>query len=119
MGESHQDGAGRARRRTPGPSTPGSAVLTPPTGLPAVSAPSVPQQRTAPEPAAPEPVRDAPPAPPATGVRMCTCGHPQDVHEHYRAGDDCGACGARTCASFTDRDDEAGPLRRAMRRLRG
>lgn len=22
----------------------------------------------------------------------CRCGHPRDVHAHYRAGCDCGAC---------------------------
>ncbi|TCK20968.1 hypothetical protein [Pseudonocardia endophytica] len=123
MGETHQEGPGSTGRRparpAPTPSAPGSAVLTPPTGLPAVGTPSVPQQRTAPESTTPEPVREAPPAPPAVAVRMCTCGHPEEMHEHYRSGDDCGACGPRTCASFTDRADDVGPLRRAVRRLRG
>lgn len=119
MGETPQDGPGAPGRRparpTPTPSVPGSAVLTPPTGLPAVGTPSVPEQRTAPDPVAPDPVRDTP----AVERRTCTCGHPEEMHEHYRAGDDCGACGPRTCASFTDRSDDAGPLRRAFRRLRG
>lgn len=24
---------------------------------------------------------------------LCVCGHDEDAHEHYRAGNDCGACG--------------------------
>ena len=123
MGETHREGPGTSGRRparpAPTPSLPGSAVLTPPTGLPAVGTPSVPEQRTSPEPTTPEPVRETPPAPPHVAVRMCTCGHPEEMHEHYRSGDDCGACGPRTCASFTDRERDAGPLRRALRRLRG
>jgi len=124
MGETHQERpgtpGGRPARPTPTPSAPGSAVLTPPTGLPAVGTPtpSVPQQRTAPEPTA-EPVREMPPARPSVEVRTCTCGHPEEMHEHYRSGDDCGACGPRTCASFTDRAEDAGPMRRMIRRLRG
>ncbi|MDQ4115880.1 MAG: hypothetical protein M3235_02850 [Actinomycetota bacterium] len=121
MGETHQDGRGTPRARparpTATPSAPGSAVLTPPTGLPAVGEPSVPGQRTSPEPTTPRP--EPPPATPSVAKRMCTCGHPEEMHEHYRSGDDCGACGPRTCASFTDREDDAGLLRRAVRRLRG
>ncbi len=123
MGDTHQEGPGtpgsRPARPTATPSAPGSVVLTPPTGLPAVGTPtpSVPDQRRSPEPITPEPVRNAPPAPPAAAVRVCACGHPEEMHEHYRAGDDCGACGPRTCPSFRDSDD--GPLRRAFRGLRG
>lgn len=123
MGETHQDGPGAARRRparhAPTPSAPGSAVLTPPTGLPAVGTPSVPGQRTSPEQVPSGPVRETPPAPPGAAVRICTCGHPEEMHDHYRSGDDCGACGPRTCASFTDRAGDTGLLRRAVRRLRG
>lgn len=124
MGETHQEASGTPGRRparpTPTPSAPGSAVLTPPTGLPAVGTqPAVPAQRSSPDPVTSEPARQAPPAPPAPAVRTCTCGHPEEMHEHYRSGDDCGACGPRTCGSFTDREDEGGALRRAFRRLRG
>jgi hypothetical protein len=31
---------------------------------------------------------------------LCDCGHVRDAHEHYRAGDDCGACGATRCPRF-------------------
>lgn len=121
MGDTSQHRPGTPDRRpgrTPGPPKPGSAVLTPPTGLPAVGThgPAVPDQRTSPEQISPAPA--APPAPPSVAVRTCTCGHPENIHEHYRAGDDCGSCGPRVCASFRDRDD-VGPLRRAVRPLLG
>jgi hypothetical protein len=32
--------------------------------------------------------------------RMCRCGHPWAVHEHLRAGSDCGFCSARNCPRF-------------------
>ena len=31
---------------------------------------------------------------------MCVCGHSKDVHEHYRAGSDCGVCGRDVCPRF-------------------
>lgn len=37
------------------------------------------------------------PAPTDVG---CVCGHPQDTHQHFRPGTDCGQCGAQVCASF-------------------
>lgn len=30
----------------------------------------------------------------------CVCGHDRDVHDHYRPGTDCGACGKQTCPRF-------------------
>jgi hypothetical protein len=30
----------------------------------------------------------------------CRCGHPLDVHRHWRRGDDCGVCGPTRCAGF-------------------
>lgn len=103
-------------------SAPSAAVLTPPTGLPAVPAtPSVPQQRT---PA--DPVLSVTPRPPARpDLRLCSCGHPEEMHEHYRAGTDCGACGARSCRAFrldaasasaSDSDGAPGPVRRLLHR---
>ncbi|OLM20160.1 MULTISPECIES: hypothetical protein [unclassified Pseudonocardia] len=121
MAQSH-DGAAApgpsGRRATPDSSTPSAAVLTPPTGLPSVTPsapPRIPQQRTAAEPVAP-----APPAQP--GVAMCTCGHPEEMHEHYRSGSDCGACGARACGAFRSADETGSrarprnPLRTLLRR---
>lgn len=121
MAHSH-DGAARpgpdGRRATSHPTTPSAAVLTPPTGLPAVdpaATPSIPAQRTPAEPVVP-----APPA--TTDVRLCACGHPEDMHEHYRPGSDCGSCGARTCGSFRPAgESEAAPrnpLRKLLRRRR-
>lgn len=40
-------------------------------------------------------------------MTRCVCGHPGDVHEHYRPGTDCGACGRGMCPRFIalgDRD---------------
>jgi hypothetical protein len=31
---------------------------------------------------------------------MCECGHPAEMHEHYRPGTDCGACGSQVCPRF-------------------
>lgn len=28
----------------------------------------------------------------AADAPACVCGHPQDAHEHYRAGSDCALC---------------------------
>ncbi|MCW0212412.1 MAG: hypothetical protein OJJ54_03560 [Pseudonocardia sp.] len=36
----------------------------------------------------------------------CTCGHPYEMHEHYRAGSDCGECGAEICPAFAPDDAE-------------
>jgi hypothetical protein len=35
-----------------------------------------------------------------SALDLCRCGHTRATHEHYRPGDDCGACGARRCRSF-------------------
>jgi hypothetical protein len=79
------------------------SVLTPPTGMPTVpnaqerrddpSGVTIPAQRRAPS---------VPPAPPMRPVVVdpCMCGHAKDAHEHYRAGDDCGVCGATACSTF-------------------
>ncbi|MEU7811031.1 hypothetical protein [Pseudonocardia sp. NPDC049154] len=99
-----------ARRGAQGSS---SSVLTPPTGLPAVddlatSDVAVPAQRTGTEsgtqagaPTAP-PVAPPPQAPASVGT--CVCGHEAEAHEHYRPGDDCGACGAAVCGHYTPAD---------------
>ncbi|MEQ3548982.1 hypothetical protein WIS52_00750 [Pseudonocardia nematodicida] len=73
---------------------------------------SIPTPRTPAEdgvlPAAP------PPAGPArVGADVCTCGHDRDAHEHYRAGSDCGACGA-DCRAFRS---SAAPKARRRPRL--
>ncbi|MFR9805593.1 hypothetical protein ACL02T_25405 [Pseudonocardia sp. RS010] len=66
---------------------------------------AVPAQRTGREgteaPAAP-PVAPTPPAPAPAGV--CVCGHEAEAHEHYRRGDDCGACGASVCGHYRPAD---------------
>lgn len=41
----------------------------------------------------------APSATPAGDVR-CRCGHGLDMHEHFRSGTDCSACGAAECGRF-------------------
>lgn len=35
-------------------------------------------------------------------MSRCVCGHPADVHTHYRAGLDCGECGRGRCPWFAD-----------------
>jgi hypothetical protein len=30
----------------------------------------------------------------------CQCGHPAEVHEHWRFGTDCGVCGKLVCRSY-------------------
>lgn len=38
-----------------------------------------------------------------TRVSSCRCGHTAELHEHYRAGSECAACGCgryRTTAAF-------------------
>jgi hypothetical protein len=39
----------------------------------------------------------------------CRCGHDLDAHEHFRAGRDCGACGAGGCAAFRARSGGSRP----------
>lgn len=92
------------------PRSPGSSVLTPPTGLPSV--PDL--DAVAPPPTVQRP--DLPPAPPARSVVVepCACGHPRESHDHYRPGTDCGTCGAVGCEEFRP---EGGPVRRALRRM--
>ena len=52
----------------------------------------------------------------------CRCGHPAEVHEHYRAGSDCGMCGPGVCDRFR-RDPGERPLlswlRHRLARVRG
>ncbi|MDN5914081.1 MAG: hypothetical protein L0I76_03025 [Pseudonocardia sp.] len=44
--------------------------------------------------------RSVPPATARPDVRLCRCGHADEVHEHYRRGTDCGVCGPERCRSF-------------------
>jgi hypothetical protein len=44
---------------------------------------------------------------------VCACGHPQEAHEHYRRGSDCGICGAVQCASFRAVKTTSPPVERA------
>jgi hypothetical protein len=111
MGDTASGKTGGARRGTPAPK--GSSVLTPPSGVPVTPDPTaseltglVPAQRS------PEDLR--PPAPPATVVEPCSCGHARAAHEHYRPGKDCGACGAEACSSYRP---EGGPVRKALRKM--
>lgn len=62
----------------------GTQVETGPYGVPVVPEDLIPAQR----------VPEAP-------VSVCTCGHPEEMHEHYRDGSDCGACGRDVCSAFT------------------
>jgi len=101
MGDSSHTRGSRRNR----PAAPGSAVLTPPVGLPAVPAPAVPAQRAA------EDLRPA--VPPPAVVQPCACGHARAAHQHYRRGTDCGACGSAGCAEYRR---EGGPVRRTLRR---
>lgn len=44
-------------------------------------------------------------------MSRCVCGHPEQTHEHYRHGTDCGECGRGRCPWFIalgDRDKLAG-----------
>jgi hypothetical protein len=72
-----QSGSGEPRGR-------GTEVETSPQGIPVAPEGSIPEQRI-----------------PESGTRLCTCGHPAEMHEHYREGSDCGACGRDVCAEFT------------------
>jgi hypothetical protein len=87
------------------PRSPGSSVLTPPTGLPDLGG--------APTWQPPAPPAQQPPATP-TVVKPCACGHAQEAHEHYRPGTDCGTCGAAQCEEYRP---VGGPVRRALRRI--
>jgi hypothetical protein len=31
---------------------------------------------------------------------LCRCGHPQDLHDHYRPAQDCGFCGRAICPEY-------------------
>jgi hypothetical protein len=108
MGDSPTVRGGGATPRRRRPSSPGSTVLTPPTGVPSVpdAEAFVPAQR------APDDHR--PSEPPPTVVEPCVCGHAREAHEHFRRGHDCGACGATGCATFRP---VGGPTRRIMRHL--
>jgi hypothetical protein len=88
-----------------------SSVLTPPTGLPSIEDITVPAQR-APEQVAPTAPPVAPPPPVQAPPGTCLCGHAAEAHEHYRAGDDCGACGVEVCEHY--RDASAAPVRKGL-----
>ena len=105
MDDSARDRAAQRGGRRPGT---GSSVLTPPVGIPAVPDGIVPAQRAAPV------SPNTPPKRPAV-VNPCTCGHPKAAHEHYRAGTDCGVCGATACAGFRPAE-RTGMVRRLLRR---
>lgn len=64
-------------------------------------APAIPAPRVAPD---DTPVVVPPTTPAAVGI--CRCGHEKDVHEHYRSGTDCGACGT-ACRAFHARTGRA------------
>ena len=74
-----------------------------------LAAPSV---QPAPWPVAPDGPGGAPAEPAAA---LCRCGHDAGAHEHYRAGSDCGACGAAQCGRFRPAA-RTGLLRRWLRR---
>lgn len=113
MGDSASGQRGGGAPRRGRQTSPGSSVLTPPTGLPAVSVSAVPDlDDTIPAQRTPNDLRAAP-KPPVV-VEPCACGHARVTHDHYRSGSDCGACGAAGCAEFRA---EGGAFRRAMRRF--
>ncbi|GAA1284244.1 hypothetical protein GCM10009609_56510 [Pseudonocardia aurantiaca] len=105
MDDLARDRAAQRGGRRPGT---GSSVLTPPVGIPAVPDGAVPAQRAAPV------SPNTPPKRPAV-VDPCTCGHPKAAHDHYRAGTDCGVCGATACAKFRS-VKRKGIVRRLLRR---
>jgi hypothetical protein len=61
----------------------GTGVETNPHGTPVTPEDLIPEQRV-----------------PEKRTRRCTCGHPEEMHEHYRPGSDCGQCGPQECAAF-------------------
>ena len=108
MGDSASGALGGADQRRKRPRSTGSAVLTPPGGLPvfpdlaaagAERADIIRCCRKA--------VRDE--------IDPCVCGHGRTAHEHYRPGWDCGTCGAVTCCDY--RSADGGRVRRALRRF--
>ncbi|GAA1848767.1 hypothetical protein GCM10009772_27650 [Pseudonocardia alni subsp. carboxydivorans] len=82
-----------------------------PAVIPAATAAAIPTPRAAAEDAGPPPVATVP-----ADTGLCRCGHERDAHEHYRAGTDCGVCGA-TCRAFRARTG-AGAGRAAGRAAR-
>ena len=40
--------------------------------------------------------------------QLCVCGHVKAAHQHFRAGSDCGSCGAQKCPAYR-RDNRATP----------
>ena len=38
-------------------------------------------------------------------MTRCSCGHQDEVHQHYRDGSDCSICGRGVCGSFIDLAD--------------
>lgn len=99
-------GTGPARRGRPSKAGSSlSSVLTPPVGIPTVATPPSGLPVTPPA---------GPPASLKTVVDPCVCGHGREVHDHYRRGTDCGACGAQDCTEYRPKQ---GSLRGALRRL--
>jgi hypothetical protein len=47
-------------------------------------------------------------------VSRCRCGCTRDAHDHYRAGTDCGRCGAMICPSWRP---PGGPIARLIRSI--
>ena len=137
---------GDDRGQQPGPGGPparrsatGSAVLTPPTGVPLMpvdvrvfdgsGGPTAPTPASEavvvplPRPAAPPrpapltraaPPRRAEPVVPDAAVAVCLCGHGPELHEHWRRGTDCSTCGAGSCTAYRPR---GGRFRRLLRRI--
>ena len=107
MGDRASGALGGADPRRKRPRSTGSAVLTPPGGLPvfpdlaAADAEHVPDA----DPGAERNARDE--------IDPCVCGHGRTAHEHYRPGWDCGTCGAVTCCDY--RPADGGWFRRALR----
>jgi hypothetical protein len=116
-------GDARWKRQRSGCTT-GSSVLTPPVGLATVPDDADPLLDHVPGPhAVPrvDAVPDLPaprePSPSNTKVwaTACLCSHDRAAHEHWRAGSDCGACGAAGCPAYRRR---GGRVRWILRRLR-
>lgn len=110
MGESASAQPDRAALRRGRSRTLGSAVLTPPRGIPVL--PDL--RATAAERA--DLMRLLPPSASdlEAVVDPCVCGHGKAVHDHYRPGWDCGVCGAVLCTDY--RAEGGGTLQRFLRR---